>query len=245
MVSPGNAAPDDPHSTPEDEGNGILQIDPATLGKHAVAFQAENPRFSDKDPFERLPALDRLRRSLARFARDPSGSDPKYYASPRDLVYYARLKAAADAHEVRGKAIPWPGATEVRHEETTFHWFRSKKKLDPILRDQDDNPIVGYRIGYLNVAQYGTPVLLCNDGRLRMLIKPAGGGAHKGRGKETHEPHDDYAERTFSGYCTLPDPELVYPVLDAGNLYPVSYGHGQSNTLQTEIKDISGLDIPY
>jgi len=243
MSAAGNLPPDDPIPQPLGEGDGTFRIDPATLGKQALALQAENPRFTDS--FEHVPAMTRLRDSLPRFALDPSGSDPHYYSSPRDLEFYAKLKEVADTHQVRGKPEPWPGAIILTHKETTFHWFKRKDKGDPTLRDHDGNPIYGYRVGYLNVAQYEAPVLFCSDGKLRMLIKPVGHDERAKHGGAGHNQHDPYAKRTFSGYCSLPDPELLYPVLDAGTLYPVSYKRGQSNNLQSEINRDSGFDIPY
>lgn len=229
----GNTPPANPQPTLIGEGG--TPADPARIarfGAEVIRLQEMYPRISDDD--QRGEALGHLQSNLFEIARDSSGSDPALYASPEDQALYAKI-----AKKFEGKS--WPGATPITHVETTHHWLRFGKKPDPVVRDEHGKPIVGYRVGYLNAAQFEAPVLFCSDGKLRMLIKHADGHAHGGHG--AHGAHGAHDKRTFSGYGKLPDPKLVYPIRTRGARYAVSYNHGQTNTLKTELQKATGVDF--
>lgn len=187
------------------------------------------PRITDKEKFS--SGLERLQEHLNDIAGDPGGSDPEPYVSENDIAFFNRIREGA-------KRLGWKGATPITHRETTPRWIPGRKKIDEKVYFYDPEAkkgeekvkeVKGYRIGYLNVAQFEAPVFLCNDGRLRMLIK-----------HNRPERRGLRAGRSFRGYCRLPDPELIYPVRTRGTMAGVSYNHGQTNILETELKTLTG-----
>lgn len=209
-------------SSPETSASSISY--PVMIGQRVLGLISRYPRITDEKGFE--TALESLRGHLNDIAGDSGGSDPEPYVSENDLAFFKELKEAAD-HRMKS---PWKGATPITHEETTPHWLPRLKKSDDRVYDKDKNEVKGYRVGYLNVAQFEAPVFFCSDGKLRMLIK------HSHRQRR----HHIYFGRTFSGYCRLPDPKLLYPVRTRGTKSGVSYNHGQSNSLKTELNKLTG-----
>jgi|ERR1039458_2645469 hypothetical protein len=199
------------------------------LGQRVVGIVEQYPRITDRD--EKKEALGHLRSHLIDIAGDSRGSDPKDYVTEEHLEFLGQLFNAASRH----MDPPWKDATPITHVETTPHWLPRQKKSDRVL-DKEKRPVKGYRVGYLNVAQFEAPVFFCSDGTygtLRMLIKHSDTKARGLRGT--------YDSKSFSGYCRLPDPELLYPVRTRGTMSGVSYKHGQTNTLKTELKTITGF----
>lgn len=193
-------------------------------------------RITDRAEFDR--ALERLRDHLNDIAGDSRGSDPSLYVSESDIEFLRdELTPAGNGRPSRF----WKKAVPITHEETTPHWLPRFNRPDKVVRDARGRPVVGYRIGYLNVSQYEAPVFFCSDGGLRMLIK------HNYRQTEKTGPvisRGDRRKRTFTGYCRLPDPEFLYPVRTRGAMSGVSYNHGQTNVLETELATITGRSFP-
>lgn len=216
----------DPYSDRDTEIDISSARNPLILGQRVVGMVERYPRITDNDEMEE--ALGRLRGHLIDIAGDSRGSDPRDYVIGKDLELYGQLFAAANHH----MKPPWKGASPITHTETTPYWLPKRKKSDTV-RDEEGKPVVGYRVGYLNAGQFEAPVFFCSDGTLRMLIKHS---STKVRGLlGTNDG------KSFRGYCRLPDPKLLYPVRTRGTMSGVSYKHGQSNTLKTELKKLTGV----
>jgi hypothetical protein len=203
------------------------------LGQTVLRQVELYPRITDEADLK--SALERFRGHLNDIAGDSGGSKPKDYVSESDIAFFGRLKAAADRYAAEHQMDPpgWKGATPITHKETTPRWLPGRpKKTDGIVRDAEGNPVVGYRVGYLNNSQFEAPVLFCSDGTLRMLIKHS----------DAKDPHlrGAYAGKSFAGYCRLPDPALLYPVRSRGTMSGVSYNHGQTDTLKTDLEERTG-----
>lgn len=196
---------------------------------------------------KREDALEELFEHYNEIIADPSGTDnPESYFSPEEAAFLPRLKEIADSNVDKtgklgpdGKPLldPWPNAVPMTHKDIphTPFYKRHQKPVDTAIRDANGKQIVGYRVGFLNVAHLEAPVFLCSDGLLRMQIQPR--GSSHGHGGRRH------VTRSYSGYCRLPDPELLYPVLDNGEHVAVKYKHNQTNTLLVELKR-RGMNIP-
>jgi hypothetical protein len=169
-----------------------------------------------------MAGLKRLKDHMFEIAADPSGSDPAPYLSPETLDTIAEFKTKPAAERWRGG-----GAIPLTHDDMTFHWTKRRTINTPIT-DGKGGQLMGRRVGYLNAGQFETPVLYCSDDKLRMLIKTTGSmHGRAGHGKKSHS--------TYVGYCRLPDPEILLPVLSRGEIHPVSYKHQQSKTLKGEL----------
>lgn len=197
------------------------------LGQTVVEQVALYPRITDQEEFK--AGLERLRGHINDIASDSRGSHPGAYVSDSDLAFLNKLKTVADHH----MKPPWKKATPITHVDRTRHWIRRQKSpREPVL-DSAGRPVVGYRVGYLCAGQFETPVLFCSDGNLRMFIKH-------------HDPKGPHliganAGKTYEGYCRLPEPKYLYPVRTRGTMSGVTFKHGQTHTLRSELKQLTGF----
>jgi len=218
--------PEEGHEEPHAESH----TDHLTLPDRDPSVPARDQYPREPNATKREAWLSHLEHALERKAADSRGSDPEDYLSDDDLKFVRMLQVAAnrdhdgtsDEPGARGTDRPrWPGSEAIWHRQITRKTLSEQHLPPKPLLDDEGNPIKGYRIGYLNVRQFQSPVLFCSDGKLRMLIKVSG------HGKKA---------KNYSGYATLPDAGEILTVRDLGTKDAVSINHSHNHTLRTEIK---------